>query len=185
MAGPGNTTSQWQNRCLNRGRASPEAVLAPRGQAEVLASGGGGGRRGADRGPENGALASSSLWHSTPRGSGRPHLSPATNMSSPRLGTGHQVCHSWCPLPSKTETGYPCTVESGLRSHGTPAQPRSPCRTPPAASLVSAPARACLGAGWGACSGQGGPFAFTHLTLENSLKQQASSDAPSYQVHLF
>lgn len=42
-----------------------------------------------------------------PYGLWEPHLPPATNMSSSRLGTGHQVCHSWCPLPSKTETGYP------------------------------------------------------------------------------
>uniref|UniRef100_F6YAN6 C2 domain-containing protein n=1 Tax=Equus caballus TaxID=9796 RepID=F6YAN6_HORSE len=57
-------------------------------------------------------------------------------MPGPRQA-GHLVCHSWFPLPSKAETGCPCTAESGLRPHGTSAQPRSSCPTPPAAILVS------------------------------------------------
>ena len=63
-------------------------------------------------------------------------------MSSPCLGTGHQMCHLWCPLPSKTKTGGPCVVDGGHRPHGTPASPWSSSPTPRAASLVSAPARA-------------------------------------------
>lgn len=48
---------------------------------------------------------------------------------------------------------------------------------------MSAPARACLGSG-SALTGVE-PFGFMGLTLENSLDQQPSSDAPNYQVHLF
>uniref|UniRef100_A0A5F9DIT9 C2 domain-containing protein n=1 Tax=Oryctolagus cuniculus TaxID=9986 RepID=A0A5F9DIT9_RABIT len=50
---------------------------------------------------------------------------------------GHQVCHSWCPLPLKAETGCPWTAESGSRPHGSPARPWSPCPPPAAVPSVS------------------------------------------------
>lgn len=121
-------------------------------------------------GPENGALVSS-LFFLQPLALNtfelsvlRPHHSLATYMLSPCLWTGHQVCHLWCPLPSKAETGCPCTAESGPRCHQTPAQLQSSGLTPLAATLVSVPAQ-----GSGSTQGRADQSAFVSLAPEHSL----------------